>query len=196
MCFVADFHREEYVKLEIALALMRERDNGTKVRELRKICGRSEAWVYQHLALNDLVPDLKKLLYPSLPKSRRLSFAIGCRLARLPADRQMEVYQKVLAITGSRFQLIETKRLVAEIVPDKPAGRPRKPRDYVRNLRLIVPRCAADAVTADGFSGKVFQSLAGNTPPEVVATMLTQIDMAVASLKSLREKIAAANPPK
>lgn len=196
LCFVADFHREGYSKLEIALALMKEKENGATIEELRHICGRSDAWVYQHLALNDLVPELKNLLDPSLPRPEQLSFTIGCRLARLPQEQQMQAHRRVSAITGARLQLIEVKRLLAEAVPERPSGRPRKPADYVSSLRVIVPRCAADALTADGFSDKVFGSLVDNTGPQAVAAMLEQIAAAINGLTSLRRKIQEARQPR
>jgi len=192
LCFVADFHREGYSKLEITLALMREKENGTTVEELCHICGRSITWVYQHLTLSDLVPELKKLLDPSLPKSERLSFSIGCRIARAPQERQMEIYRQVVQVTGSRLRLIKVNQLLAEIIPDRNTGRPRKPADYVHNLGLIIPRAAADALTADGFPEKAFTSLVDNKGPQVVVTMLENISTAIQGLKSLKEKIQAA----
>lgn len=195
LCFVADFHREGYSKLEIALALVKERENGATVEQLCKICGRSVVWVYQHLALDDLVPELKNLLDPSLPRSEQLSFTIGCRLARLPKERQTEVYRQVAAVTGSRLQLIEVKKLVAEIAPARAAGRPRKPAEHARNLRWIVPRSAADALTADGLPDSAIKSLIDNTGPEVVETMLNQIDQTIQGFESLRRKIREAQKP-
>lgn len=192
LCFVADFHREGYSKLEIALALMREKENGTAIDELCKICGRSMAWVYQHLALNELIPELKKLLDPSLPRGEQISFSIGCRIARAPKEQQLEIYRKVSAATGSRLQLIEVNRLLDEIAPERPAGRPRKPADYVRNLRVTVPRSTADALTASQYSDRVFRSLVDNTGPDVVRTMLGQISLAIEGLKSLKQKIEEA----
>ena len=192
LCFVADFHREGYSKLEISLALMKEMENGATVGELRKICGRSDAWVYQHLALNDLIPELKKLLDPSLPRSQQLSFSIGCRIARIPKERQMEVYRQVTAITGAQLQLIEVNKLVGEIVPDKDLGRPRRPVDYVRNLCWIAPRSAADALTASNFSDRVFSCLVENTDAAALKTMLGQIDVAIRGFKSLKVKIERA----
>ena len=197
LCFISDHFHEGYTKLETALALMQEKENGASVEELCKICGHSVAWVYQHLALNDLVPELKELLDPSLPREQQLSFSIGYRIARIPKDRQMEVYHRVLAVSGARLQLIEVNRLAAEIVPDKSAGRPRKPIQYVRSLRWIVPRAAADALTADGYPDKAFGSLVQYTDPAGVAAMLGQIDQAINGLKSLRRKIeeACEKPP-
>lgn len=193
LCLVADFHHEGYSKLETALALIREKENGASVAELRKICGRrSDAWVYQHLALNDLVPELKSRLDPNLPRSRQLSFTIGCRIARIPKERQMEVYRQVSQVVGHQFQLMAVNKLVAEMVPNKPAGRPRKLADYVKSLRCIVPRAAADALTADKFSNRVFGSLVENTGAEAVKTMLNQINMAIQGFNSLKGKILVA----
>ena len=192
MCFIADLNREGYSKLELSLALMREKSNGATVAQLRTICGRSDAWIYQHLALNSLVPELKKILDPNLPRSQQLSFSLGCRIARVPVDKQMEVYKKVTAINGTRLQLITAKKLVAELVPDISRGRPRPPADYVKNLEIIIPRAVADATTAGEFSDRVFDSLVENSEPEAVQFILKQIDAAVKGFGSLQAKILEA----
>ena len=191
-CFVADFHHEGYSKLETALALMREKEDGATVEELCDICGRSIAWVYQHLALNDLVPELQRLLDMDLPRLEQLSFGIGCRIARVTKERQMEVYRKVSSITGSRLQLIEVNKLVKELIPDRQGGRQRKPADYVRNLRWIVPRTAGDALTASNYPDPTFASLVDHTGQAALEEMVGQIDTAIGGLTSLKKKISEA----
>lgn len=79
LCMIVDFNQEGYSPLEVAIALFEERQAGTTVEELCSICGRSVAWVYQHLALNDLDEDFRQMLL--LPKRQRMSFGIACRLA-------------------------------------------------------------------------------------------------------------------
>ena len=191
-CFAADFNREGYDKREITLALMRQSSRGLNAKQLSRICSRSTTWVYQHLALNELLPDLKVLLDSSLPREKQLSFSIGSQIARVPKERQMEVYHQVLTAIGPRLQLIKAKQLVAEIVPDKRAGRPLTPADYARSLRRAMSRVAADALTGQGYPDKVFASLVDNAESQAVTTMLDQIQAAISGLKAVQEKIQAA----
>lgn len=192
-CFVADFHREGYSPLETAKALLREKEAGKTVEQLCRICGRSTAWVYQHLVLTELVPELRTLLDQSLPKSKQLSFSVARLLARLPKDKQGGVFQQVSAVKGARLQLIEVKRLVAEIVPSSVTrrGRPRKPSDSVERLGVIIPRMTADALTAVHFSEAVFQSLI-TTKPGDADTYLRQIGEVLEELRKLKLKIQLA----
>ncbi|OGF24422.1 hypothetical protein A3H66_01895 [Candidatus Falkowbacteria bacterium RIFCSPLOWO2_02_FULL_45_21] len=85
--------------------------------------------------------------------------------------------------------MIEAKKLVSGLVPN---SGPRRPADYVRNLRLIVPRAAADALTVSNFPDSAFDGLAEYTGAEAVKTMLSQIDTAIQELGSLKSKIEAA----
>ncbi|MEA2715264.1 MAG: ParB family transcriptional regulator, chromosome partitioning protein [Candidatus Parcubacteria bacterium] len=189
MCFIADCHREDYSKLEYALGLLEEKENGASVEELCEITGKSNAWVYQLLRINNLVPELKKLLDPELPRSHRLSLSLAYPIATVAPEKQMGIYHQVSKIAGARLQLIEVKRLVREANPDKAPGRVRGPNDYVRNLGWIAPRIAADAITASGFSDKVFDSLVTNTHPDKVKTMTEQIVTAREHLRLLDQMI-------
>ena len=191
-CATADYHREGYSKLEIALELMAEQQEGDTVEEMRHTFGRSTAWVYQHLALNDLIPELQNLLDPDLPRSKQLSFTIGCRIARAPKDKQMGIHLKVLAVKGSALKLIEVNRLLDELMPNRMPGRVRAPADYVKNLELIIPRILGNALKADGYPDKVFNSLVLNDKSGISETMLDQLAKAIDNLRSLQGKMQEA----
>ena len=188
-CATADYHREGYSKLEIALELMAEKREGDTVEEMRHTFGRSTAWVYQHLILNDLIPELQKLLDPDLPRSKQLSFPIACRIARAPKDKQMAIHLKVLAVKGSALKLIEVNRLLDELMPNRMPGRIRGPADYVKKLELIIPRTLGDALKANGYSDKVFDSLVLNDKAGTTQAMLGQLVTAIDNLTSLKGKI-------
>ncbi|MDO8668294.1 MAG: hypothetical protein Q7K35_04340 [bacterium] len=178
--------------LEIARMLMKERRAEVSVRKLANKYDQSGGWVYKCLSLNDLAPELQRLLDTSLPSAEHLLLTIAYPLARLPQERQMEVYQKAMAIADPKFRLAEVNRLVKEIAPDRPRGRPRKPADHARKLRLIVERAKADLKIAEGFSVFVFSSLIANTDPAALKAMLDQLDLAIAGFGSLKCKILEA----
>ena len=191
-CFIADFHHAEYSKLEIALALKTEYDQGATMEELCAICGKSIAWVSSHLALTTLCPELLKLLDPTLPRSQQLSFSIAWRIARLPLNRQMEVHEGVLKVKGTRLQLLKVKELVLAINPGKPRGRLRKPSDYCRNLQVVIPRALADSLTAEGYADDVFTSLLENHGPEEINLMLRHLAGTIQKFSALEQRIRKA----
>lgn len=75
ICMVMDFNQEGYTPLETALALLEEHRNGLSAEQLGKLCGKSIAWVYSHLALNNLTDEFRAMLL--LPKRERMSFSIA-----------------------------------------------------------------------------------------------------------------------
>jgi ParB family chromosome partitioning protein len=187
LCMVMDFNQEGYSPLEIALALLEERQAGASVEELCSICGRSVAWVYQHLALNELDEKFRQMLL--LPKRQRMPFGIACRLAKFPKERQSQVWDVVSKEKGSRLQLIRIQSLGTE--EDRPGakGRPRKPSDYAANLaQHIIPRLAGDALTASRYPEGGFDSLVQHSGSELVGALSRNLDTAIEGLNDLRRK--------
>ncbi|MCX6716179.1 MAG: ParB/RepB/Spo0J family partition protein [Candidatus Taylorbacteria bacterium] len=192
-CFIGDFHHARYNKIEIALALLQEYSEGATMAELGHICARSTTWVSTHLTLTNLHPTLLRKLDPKLPRREQLSASIAWRLAKVPANEQMDIYRKIAQVESSRLQLIETKRLIAEKMPDRPSahGRPRKPTDNVKSMLVAVPRMVADAITVDNYSNATIDSLLANRPAEV-ERVLEYISTVIQRLRSFGDKIKKA----
>lgn len=190
-CLIMDFNHEGYNPLETALALLRELERGASVEELGKICGKSVAWVYQHLALKELGDEFRQMLL--LPKDRRMSFTIACRLARFPKEKQKEVWNQVSKKTGPRLQLLEIKRLGASEGRPGAKGRPRRPSDYAENLSVrIIPRVTADTETARCYGDDAFDCLVEHTPAETLEVLKGNLETAAQGISDLRRKIEEA----
>lgn len=186
-CLIMDFNHEGYNPLETALALLRESERGASVEELGKICGKSVAWVYQHLALKDLDREFQDMLL--LPKDRRMSFTIACRLARFPKEKQKEVWNQVSKKNGPRLQLLEIKRLGASEGRPGAKGRPRRPSDYAENLSVrIIPRVTADTETARRYGDDAFDCLVEHTSVEDLEVLRENLQTASEGVADLMRK--------
>jgi ParB family chromosome partitioning protein len=191
ICLIMDFNHAGYNPLETALALQKEKEGGLSVEELGKLCGKSLAWVYQHLALNELRDEFREMLLK--PKSERMPFGVACRLAKFPKDKQPEVWGKVSKQGGTRLQLLEIKKLAEEEGRSGPRGRPRKPADNAKNLRnFLIPRLAGDAKTASGYSDSSFASLVQYTDAERLAILARNLELAVSELAEVKKKFEEA----
>ncbi len=190
-CLIMDFNHEGYNPLEKALALLRESEKGATVEQLGKFCGKSVAWVYQHLALKDLGREFQDMLL--LPKDRRMSFTIACRLARFPKEKQREVWAQVSKKTGPRLQLLEIKRLGASEKRPGSQGRPRRASDYAENLAVrIIPRVTADTETARRYGDDAFDCLVGHTPVEDLEVLRENLRTASEGVADLMRKFEEA----
>ncbi len=193
-CFTGDFHHAKYKTLEIANALMREASYGATQSELSAICGRSLSWVSKHLSLEKLDPELLALLDPLLPRAEQLSFSIATELARVPAEKQKELYPKIKRIRGALLQIAETKRLVSEALPKNLNGRAKAaPSKTCEVLERIITRLVANADVSSGYGDPVFASLVAKNGADNVHAMIQQIEATVQKLNALKTKMAKAN---
>ncbi len=183
-----NFCREGHSKLEVALALLKEREAGTSPDALARICGRSLPWVYAHLAITRLVPELLVLLDPDLPREKQLAFQLAYELAKAPHARQMGTYEEVMKIGGHKLQLLKAKSLVSEFGPQNRFGRKRKPSDDREKLESLVVSITADALAAQAMPPAAFESLARHHAL-AIGGMCKRIEEAVKALDELKDKI-------
>ena len=79
------------------------------------------------LKLQLIVPELRPLFGEPTPKPRRITLKVGATLARLPADRQCEFWQKVrMEPTQDRMVKMLQQIGVGIFVPKRQRG-PAKP---------------------------------------------------------------------
>lgn len=148
LSLTSNFMREGHTHLEISAAVQYQVDaaaesglsRGQAVKELIESIGKSEAWVYQYLQLQQLCADLQRLLHPDVDDEKRLRFSEAIVLATLPADKQKAIYRALLRYpVGARTQ--HAKRLAAEAT-----GTPiqRRARDIKASTSRFVVRVAAE----------------------------------------------------
>lgn len=117
---VANFGREENHPLEIAKAVTRLR-NRHSVEDIAAMLGKSDCWVYQHMALLNLHPDLQEMLHPSTPKPNRIPFMVGVKLAGLPREDQLDMLSKLrgsdLSMTAAARAILPVEARTSRVMP-------------------------------------------------------------------------------
>ncbi|MDP2642017.1 MAG: ParB/RepB/Spo0J family partition protein [bacterium] len=143
---VGNFGRSGHTALEIAQAIdrirkskrLQELSSGEQVARIAKIFARSEPWVYQHLAILRLHPDVQAMMAPTLPEERRLSNAMGVYISSLHHDLQKEIATVVLEKSMSLNQARSYARQVAENAGLKAGTGKRDSTDEYRILENFV----------------------------------------------------------
>lgn len=92
----ANMARQANHPLEIAVACDRLRRTMT-VERVAASLGKSVPYVYQHLKLLSLHPEIREAMHPSTPKNRRLPMAAALRLAGLEPAGQFAALAKIRA---------------------------------------------------------------------------------------------------
>lgn len=121
LSLASNFMREGHTHMEISSAVHYQvaaateagMSHGQAVQELVESIGKSAAWVYQYLQLQDLCTEMQERLHPDVPDKKRLRFSEAIVLAGLPAANQKTIYRALLKYPpGARTQ--QAKRLAAE----------------------------------------------------------------------------------
>ncbi|NTV40951.1 MAG: ParB/RepB/Spo0J family partition protein [Candidatus Moranbacteria bacterium] len=97
---IANFHREGHTIMDTSNALAKEKNAGVSVEVLMSACGKSNAWVYQHLSLQNLHPDLKALLSEK-SSDKKLRFMPAYELSKLPKNKQLKAYEQMKKVSGA-----------------------------------------------------------------------------------------------
>lgn len=191
LSLTSNFMREGHTHTEISAAVHYQVDaamqagltRGQAVQELIEAVGKSEAWVYQYLQLQDLCADLQAKLHPDVPDQKRLRFAEAIVLAGLPVALQKAIYRALLRYPpGARTQ--QAKRLAAEAT-----GTPikRKTNNIKVSTQRFVVRVAAEIERVLDFKQSEFRAALAAVSTEdrkafrsAVAMLLDAIDGASA----------------
>jgi ParB family chromosome partitioning protein len=124
---VSNFHREGHTHTEISAALQYQVEcaKGAKgiVRDLANNLGKSEAWVYQYLSLQGLVPELQEKMHPETSDRELLRFGEALVLASIPPEHQRYVYLQLLELPV-KSRLKHARDAAAEITGRQRSGRP------------------------------------------------------------------------
>ena len=143
LSLASNFMREGHTHMEISRAVQYQVDaaveagqtRGQAVQSLVEALGKSEAWVYQYLQLQDLCPELQERLAPETPDNRRLRFNEAVVLANLPEAKQKAIYRAIMkANPAGRLEM--ARKLAAEAT-----GQPRERRQS--NIKVSTARFIA-----------------------------------------------------
>lgn len=148
LSLASNFMREGHTHMEISSAVRYQveaaieagESRGQAVQALVEAIGKSEAWIYQYLQLQDLCPELQERMHPDTPDAKRVRFAEATVLSPLPAAQQRAIYKALLQYPpGARAQ--QARRLVAKAT-DTPIQR--RSRDIKASTTRFVVRVAAE----------------------------------------------------
>jgi ParB/RepB/Spo0J family partition protein len=98
---VANFNRSDHTPMEISDALhVQFTEGGKNQAEIARALGKSTMWVSSYLSLQRLHPDLQAMMHPARARAERLAPATAFELARLCADRQIEILKSSRGADG------------------------------------------------------------------------------------------------
>lgn len=158
---VANFGREDHTSLEIAHAIQKLRENGKSIMEISQIFAKSETWVYQHLRILELVPEVQKLLSPEIPEDQRLTFSAALILAEVSREQQATIAERIIKENLRLGQIRSMIRRKAEEEGFTVGSPDRTPRKDYRNLDSFIRRVSRDLDTLlsnpQSFFSKMFE---------------------------------------
>lgn len=137
---VSNFGRAEHAPLEIANAIQRFRDNNISVAQIAEIFAKCDAWIYQHLKILRLDPEVQKMMSPEIPEDNRLLFSTALMLADIPLDLQKSIADVII---GEGLKLKQARNLIrrrAEKLGIRVGDPGRAPSEDYRNFRSFVNR--------------------------------------------------------
>lgn len=179
---VANFGRAEHGPLEIANAIERFRKNGKTVSQVAEIFARSEPWVYQHLKVLQLVPEVQEMMSPKIPEDRRLLFSTALMLADVPPDLQKAIADQIV---GGNLKLSQARNLIrrrAEKMGFRVGSSKRTPREDYENLCNLIRRMCRELEIFEemprSFFEKMFQFRDKGDHERVVRKMEDAIEKA------------------
>lgn len=144
---MANFGQVGHSPLEVAQSIQKIRGfkemeglgPGEITTKLARIFARSEYWVYQHLALLRLHPEVQKMLGPDSQEGDKLSQGLGTYISSLHPDLQLTVAKEVAAKKLNLNQARIFVRQKAEEHGVEPgSGRGRKPDDDFKVLERFL----------------------------------------------------------
>ncbi|MBX4187554.1 MAG: ParB/RepB/Spo0J family partition protein [Candidatus Doudnabacteria bacterium] len=190
---VGNFGRSGHTALEIAQAIDRIRKSkrmeglpaGEQISSIAKIFARSEPWVYQHIAILRLHPEVQAMMAPTLPDEQRMSHSLGVFISSLHQDLQIEIAKKVVAKKMNINQARVYARQAAEEagVQAGTAKRPHLTGDYYKSLQRFIQKTQEGA--QNFLSPPTLVALQKRYPKDL-ALIATEIEQCAARLNQLR----------
>jgi ParB/RepB/Spo0J family partition protein len=200
---VSNMAREPHTPLEIAFSIeriLRSRvvvEIPTKTRQIEKVAkmfARSAPWVYQHLSLLKLHPDVQFLMGPSNNGNGKLTFSVAVFLSSLSLELQLKVASHIVEKGMKLAQARAYARRAAEEAGESVGGgRGRKPSDDYRNLMAFVHRLGETTDTILDMPAGSFDRMFENRSVRDRDAMVGQIRECLSGLRQLLEYVERLN---
>jgi len=184
---VSNFGREGHTVLEDAYSVRRIKDMGKSPEQLSKIFSKSATWVWQHLKILRLPPEVLALLGPEIPEEKRLAFSTALLLVDIPKS-----YQVGLAKTISEMGLSmnQARHVVAKTVHTQGLKRSHSRPDKDFNVFYgFVERMNEHLETVLDTSVQQFREILRGGKLQSRMKLLEMLDENIEQLRALKETI-------
>jgi ParB family chromosome partitioning protein len=199
---VANFGREGHTPLETARAIVKimagKRLAGitrtAQIEHAAKLFARSPAWIYLHLNLLNLHPEVQAMLEPDAPEGKRLGFSIATFLNNVRDQAlQLEIAAEIAKRSLKTNQARALIRRMAERAGHSADKRGLRPSDHFKVLQAFVARLGADAERVLDMPFREFGALLARRTPRERQAMLSSIDEGIAQLQQIRDALVSAS---
>jgi len=189
---VSNFGRDQHGPIEIASAIQRFRNNGMTVTQVAEVFARSDAWVYQHLKILQLDPEVQKMMSPEIPEDCRLVFSVALILADVPIDLQKKIADTII---GDKLKTVQARNFIrrrAEKMGFKVGSPNRTPRDDYRNLTSFLGKLRRELEIFDEMPQSYFDKMFQFRDDEDHVKVMTSIQKSIDMVQSLSTVIKRA----
>ncbi len=189
---VGNFGRSGHTALEVAQAIdkirkskrMEKYSPGEQVARIAKIFARSEPWVYQHIAILRLHPEVQAMMAPTLPDEQRMSHSLGVFISSLHQDLQLEIAKEAVAKKMNLNQArVYARQAAEEVGVQAGRGRRRIPDDDFKILNSFIRRTKEGI---ENLSSSTVQDQLRRRNPRDLAAMAIELEQCAVRINQLR----------
>ncbi|MGE5297943.1 MAG: ParB/RepB/Spo0J family partition protein [Acidobacteriaceae bacterium] len=193
---VANFAREGHTPLETARAIARIRADprikelspGQQIEQIAEIFGRSTVWVYQHLQLLSLHPEIIKMMEADDEGGPEIGISIGIALARVSdAELQLKLCRHIVK---NGYGIHQARNYIEHHVDNDDLKRKRKPSDDFKLLDSFLQRLVVSSQMITDMPHHSLEDLFKNRNRDDLDKTIKVIDQGLEALYIIREEIA------
>lgn len=197
---VANFGREGHTPLETARAIVKimggkrlaGKNRTQQIEHAAKLFAHSPAWIYLHLNLLNLHPEVQAMLEPDAPEGQRLVFAVAAFLNNIQ-DQALQL-QVAKHVASQKLRTSAARSYIRQAVAKAGGGmRNQRPSDNFRILESFIERLVIDAERVLDMPFREFGTVLSRRSVKERNDMLKRIDESVEQLQQIRESLAKAN---
>lgn len=187
---ISNFNRAGHTPIEISNALAKERENGVTAAALAVACGKSDVWVYQHLSLQNLHPDLQELMSERSSK-KKLRLQSAYELSRIESPgKQLAIHAEVQKIKGGAQKIAYIKQASGrEVIP-----RQKRPARDARNLQNFVERMDNGVERFAGMNQEEFKVMLSRLQTTEIDVLIDQLKGGAEALLELADFVKNLRP--
>jgi len=198
---VANFGREGHTPLETARAIARiletpryaEGTRTDRLTRVAKLFARSTAWIYLHLNLLELHPDVQAMLEPDAPEKGRLGLSMAAFLHSIKDQKlQLRIAREAAKRELKLNQARRLARTMAEAAGVQVGSGRAKPSDAHRTFLRFIERLSESTDAVLELPKRGFVEALKKRSPDERQVLLAHLDEGIARLMELKEVIERA----